>query len=331
MAKVRRFRRVTGRGWARSATAGRDLARLWRAKIASVVLAHGQFLRVPPETPSVRSIRTTSPLVSAQAQFGRTEQAIHDVVRRTESVVHQLPIALRADHEQRRQLALRDARRELDVDLLAIVESAQRLPRRIAATDRIAKADLLQRQASIDRRGGAGRLRLALQGQHLVLRILPGHRRHPRLLSRSQFNQVRAPAGRDDQIGLEARADRLDHHIDAQRIAAAARCIAHDPAHGIAGGHRYQFLTGLERDHRHATHGRIDLIQRAIGERPHLNRVDVPLARGRDTRLGVGAGHTHGFIGRFCCGLGIRHRLHLSRHRQHLRHGHHLHRRRRLR
>src|SRR5256885_12177702 len=33
-----------------------------RAKIASVVLAHGQFLRVPPETPSVRSIRTTSPL-----------------------------------------------------------------------------------------------------------------------------------------------------------------------------------------------------------------------------------------------------------------------------
>ena len=40
---------------------GRDLARL-RCKVRGIILAHGQFLRVPPETPSVRSIRTTSPL-----------------------------------------------------------------------------------------------------------------------------------------------------------------------------------------------------------------------------------------------------------------------------
>ena len=81
--------------------------------------------------------------------------------------------ALRADDEQRRQLALADAGRELDIDLLAVIEGAQRLPRRIAATDGVAETDLLQRQARIDRRGGAGRLRLALQGQHLVLRVLP--------------------------------------------------------------------------------------------------------------------------------------------------------------
>src|SRR3546814_3543035 len=62
---------------------------------------------------------------------------IHDVVRRAEAVVHQLPVALRADDKQRRQLALRDARRKLDIDLLAVIERAQRLPRRIAAADRV--------------------------------------------------------------------------------------------------------------------------------------------------------------------------------------------------
>ncbi len=68
MASVRRFSRVTGRGCAspRAPPCG-----LRRGMVGNVVLAHGQFLRVPPETPSVRSIRTTSPLSPAQAQFGR--------------------------------------------------------------------------------------------------------------------------------------------------------------------------------------------------------------------------------------------------------------------
>src|SRR3546814_19016564 len=38
---------------------GRDLARLRRGEVGGVVLAHGQFLRA---TPSVRSLRTPSPL-----------------------------------------------------------------------------------------------------------------------------------------------------------------------------------------------------------------------------------------------------------------------------
>jgi len=41
------------------------------------------------------------------------------------------PAGMSADDEQRRQLALRDARRKLDIDLLAVVESAQRSPRRV--------------------------------------------------------------------------------------------------------------------------------------------------------------------------------------------------------
>src|SRR5207253_8058407 len=61
-------------------------------------------------------------LVCTQAQFGRTEQPVHDVIRRTKAIVHQLPITLSADDEQRRQFALRDATGKLDIDLLAIVE-----------------------------------------------------------------------------------------------------------------------------------------------------------------------------------------------------------------
>ena len=57
----------------------------------------------------------------------------------------------------------------------------------VAAADRVAETDLLQRQPGIDRRGGAGRLCLALQGQHPVLGVFPGHRSHPCLLGRSQF------------------------------------------------------------------------------------------------------------------------------------------------
>lgn len=222
---------------------------------------------------------------------------------------------------------------ELDIDLLAVVESTQRLPRRIAAANRVAEAQVLQCQAGIDRRGGAGRLRLALQSQHPVARILPRNGRHPRLLRGSQFQQVRPAAGGDDQIGFQARADWLHQHVDAQVGTAAAGHVAHDPAHGIADGHRHQFLARLKRHHGHAAHGHIDLIQRAIGEGPHLNRVDVALAGGRDARLGIGARNTHPLVGRFRRGLGVPsfgQQLQLRRHRQHLGHSHRLHRRKRL-
>src|SRR5690606_8670329 len=65
------------------------------------------------------------PFLAAQAQFGGTEKPVHDVVRRAKTVVHQLPIALRADHEQRWQFTLGDPCRELDIDLAAIIERTQ--------------------------------------------------------------------------------------------------------------------------------------------------------------------------------------------------------------
>ena len=109
--------------------------------------------------------------------------------------------------------------------------------------------------------------------------------------------------------------------------------VADDPADGIAGGDRHQFLAGLERNHGHAPRRGIDLIERAIGEGPHLNRVDVAFARGRDTGFGVRLRHAHGLVGRLRRRLGfvhLRQRLHLRRHRQHLRHFHHFDRRGRL-
>ncbi len=43
---------------------------------------------------------------------------------------------------------------------------------------------------------------LALQGQYLVLGVLSGHRRHPGLLGRGQFQQIRPAAGRDEEMSL---------------------------------------------------------------------------------------------------------------------------------
>ena len=111
MASVRRFSRVTGRGWARSATASGATLPACGAAWSGV---SSWLMSVPPR----HAVRALDPhhvaLVASQAQFGRAEQAIHDVVRRAEAVVHQLPIALRAEDEQRRQLALRDASGKLD-------------------------------------------------------------------------------------------------------------------------------------------------------------------------------------------------------------------------
>lgn len=144
------------------------------------------------------------------------------------------------------------------------------------------------------------------------------------LLGRGQLQQVGAPTGGDDEIGFQAGTDGLDQHIDAQIGPAAAGRVAHDPAHGIAGGDRHQFLARLKRNHRHAPRRRIDLIKRAIGERPHLNRVDVALTGRRDTRFCIGTGNAHLFVGRLRRNGGLiefRQRLQLRRQRQRFRDG----------
>lgn len=85
--------------------------------------------------------------------------------RRLRHLFQQLALAVRPDHEQRRQLALRDADGKLDVDAPPIVERAQGLPRRVVARDRIAEMQLVERQA----RGHKRQMRAALDGEHAVV------------------------------------------------------------------------------------------------------------------------------------------------------------------
>lgn len=150
------------------------------------------------------------------------------------------------------QLPVGDARREVDIDLLAVVEIA----RRIAAANRLTEADALKRPPGIDWRDCLRGLRLALQGQHPISRIVPAHRRHPGAFGQRQFQQVRPAADDDDQIRLQPATDRLDQYIDTQRVADAAGRVADDSAHGIAGGDRHQFIAGLEPNQLHLPQGR---------------------------------------------------------------------------
>src|SRR5690606_11211213 len=74
-----------------------------------------------------------------KAQLGGGEQAIDDVVIAAHAVIDELVAAIGADDEERRRLALIDPAGELDIDLVAVVEGAQRLPGRIVAGDGVAE------------------------------------------------------------------------------------------------------------------------------------------------------------------------------------------------
>ena len=120
-----------------------------------------------------------------------------------------------------------------------------------------------------------------------ILRIVPGDRRHVGLLARSQLDQIGAPVGVDDKVGLDRRPGRLDQDVDASGIAASAFGIADDPAHGVAGRDRSrsrELLAGLERDVGDLSGRGIDLIERAGAVRKHLHGVEVSLLARFDAR-----------------------------------------------
>ena len=72
---------------------------------------------------------------------------------------------------------------------------------------------------------------LAPQGDELVLRILPGHRRHIGGGRRAQLDVIGSSVGVDDEIGADVGPRRLDQNMHPARGAAAAHGIADDPAH----------------------------------------------------------------------------------------------------
>ena len=200
-------------------------------------------------------------------------------------------VARRADDEERRHLALADAGRELDIDLAAVVEGAQRPPRRRVALDRVAE---IEREMSTPVATGAAACAariLAAQRDELVLRILPGDRGHIGLLGRAQLEVIGAPVGVDDEIGRQVRPRRLDEDVDLLGRARAALGVADDPAHRVAGGDRAgadQLLAGLQGDVGDLARRGIDLIERAVREGIDLHGVDVAVAHRLHARGGVG-------------------------------------------
>jgi hypothetical protein len=74
-------------------------------------------------------------LLSAEAQLSRGEQTVDDQYIFVGAIVDEFGLALLADDEQRRQFALPDPGRELDIDLAAIIVGTDRTPRRAVALE----------------------------------------------------------------------------------------------------------------------------------------------------------------------------------------------------
>src|SRR5467141_2586806 len=71
--------------------------------------------------------------VTAKSKFRRGKQSIDNQHVTIGAVIDDFGLTIRADDEQRRHLALNNARREFDIDLAAIVIGADWPPGRIVA------------------------------------------------------------------------------------------------------------------------------------------------------------------------------------------------------
>ena len=132
----------------------------------------------------------------------------------------------------------------------------------------------------------------------------------------------------------QVRSRRLDQDVDALGCARSAFGVADDPAHGIAGGDGAgadELLARLERDVGDLAWRCIDLVERPLGERIDLDRVEVTRARRLHTRFAIGlvdARARIGGLGRL--GLRARQRLKLAGQGQELGNLDDLHRLRRI-
>lgn len=102
----------------------------------------------------MRETRTTCWFFGADAEFRGGEQAIDAVVISLHAAVDELIAALSADDEERRRLALIDAAGKFDIDLVAVVEGAQRSPGRVVAGNGVTETDVFERDVGSDGRRG---------------------------------------------------------------------------------------------------------------------------------------------------------------------------------
>ena len=106
------------------------------------------------------------------------------------------------------------------------------------------------------------------------------------MLTGAQLDEIGAPVSVDDEVGFDRRPGRLDHDMDAARIATAALGIADDPTHRVAGCDRTrarELLALLEGNVGDLPGSSVDLVERsgAIGE--YLLGVEIPIAPRLDT------------------------------------------------
>ena len=213
-------------------------------------------------------------------------------------------------------LALIDPAGELDIDLVAVIEGAQRLPRRSIAGDGVAETNRLNRQIGGNRLGGVGLGVLTAQGGELILRIGPGQGRHCRLFGTIHLQMVGAPIGGDDQIGLEARGERLDQHMHPLTIAGTAQGVADHPAHGVASRNSGEFFARFKGDVAHPLRRGVELIERPFAEGVNLDGVDVAVFGRLQGGRPIGGVHPRGGWTGIRFDLAGR-RLKLARQRQH--------------
>ena len=251
----------------------------------------------------------------AKAQLGRREELVDDVVVAADTVIHQLRAAGGADDEERWHLALADAGREFDVDLLPVVESPQRPPGRIVALDLVTEIDRGEIDAGRDRRRGFGGRVLLAERDELVFGILPRDRGHVGRLGRAQLEQIGAAIGVDDEVGHEIRPRRLHQDVDALGGPCPALRIADDPAHRVAGGDRagaHELLALLQLDVGDLARRRVGLIERARRIGIDLNGVDEAIPIWLHARGGVGAFDAHFRVRRLWRLFPARQRLQLA-------------------
>ena len=179
--------------------------------VAHGVAALGELRKIAPAEmgPITISARNTHNflIVLAQPQFCRSEELIDDVVVPAHAIIHKIARPLFAQHEQRWCLALRQRLWKLNVNLAAVVEGSQRLPRRVVAGDAILKIQRVERQPGVDGRCGTGCFTCAFERDQLIIGIGPGERGHIRMVRTLELQVIAAPVSRDYEIGLQTAAN----------------------------------------------------------------------------------------------------------------------------
>ena len=183
-----------------------------------------------------------------------------------------------------------EARWELDIDLVGVIEDPHRPPWRIVAADRIAEAQIVDIEPTVDDAVGGffGCDVTARERQKLIARIMPGNRGHIGLGRAGELQVIGAPVSDDDEVGAQALGDGFDQHVRLCRRAGTADRIADHPADGVAGRDGDDLLTRLERDVADVPGRRIELVECAFRIGIDLDRVDIAVPAWLHRSGGVG-------------------------------------------